>query len=507
MYTRFIDDLESRPIAGSGEAISPVISPDGRWIAWTGFNKLRKTPIDGGARVDIADLSRFEGYAWASNDEIILSSAAKGGIASLWRVSAAGGPLRELTRLDSAAREGVQAAPFVIREHGVVLYTSIRLGTLIGRLGAARLANGESKIFEIAADRVLGFTLGHVIYLRDNGVLSAVPFDPRTLNVTGAPVPLLQGLRQDLASLSPSGTLVYAQGSSSSEVMTVDERGVSSPLIVQKARYAHPRLSPDGSRLAIDVTSGGTTDIWTYDMATKTPTRLTTVSNNDRPEWTPDGKNLLYLSTRGGQDYTIWWQAADGSAPGQQLYGGTKVAREAIFTPDARALIFREDHPDSLRDIRLLMLDRKDTTQPLVATRFDELMPRLSSDGKWLAYQSNESGQYEIYVRPFPSGGGRTTVSNGGGTEPIWSADRKRLFYRHGPELIAVTYSGTPGFAVTSRRTLFSENYELHAFHPNYDVTADGKRFIMVKPGDDESEIVVVVNWIEELRQRLGVRR
>jgi Tol biopolymer transport system component len=203
----------------------------------------------------------------------------------------------------------------------------------------------------------------------------------------------------------------------------------------------------------------------------------------------------------------VWWQPADGGAPAQQLYAGRNPVREVQITSDSRVLIYREDHPDSLRDIHMLQLDKKDATTPLVASRFDELMPRLSPNGKWLAYQSNESGQYEIYVRPFPAAGARATISSGGGTEPMWSRDGHRLFYRRGPELIAVTYSASPAFAVTSRHTLFSGNYELHAFHPNYDVTPDGKRFIMIKPGNEENQVVVVVNWIEELRQRLGVRR
>lgn len=509
LYVRKIDELDVRPLSSTSAAISPAISPDGRWIAWAGFGSLHKKPLDGGPTVDIANIQGFQGLAWASDDELIVSAGGPGGaIAKLWRVSASGGPLREFTRLDSAASEAVQSYPVVLREHGLVLYSSSRLGMLAGRLAVARLSDAQTKVFDVSADFILGFALGHVIYMHDNGVMSAIPFDARKLSVTGAPVPLIQqGLRNQIGSLSPSGTLVYARGSATNEVVIVDELGVSRSLIGQKGQYAHPRLSPDGRRLAIDVTSGLTADIWTYDVATGTPTRLTTLGNNDRPEWTPDGKSILYLSARGGDNYRLWWQAADGSAPAQRLHDGSESIREAIFTPDARAVIFREDHADSLRDIRIFLLDSKDSARALVATRFDELMPRLSPDGKWLAYQSNESGQYEIYVRPFPSGGGRTTISTGGGTEPLWAPDRKRIFYRRGPELVAVTYSNTPTFTVSSSRTLFSGNYELHPFHQNYDILPDGKRFIMVKPGDEAPQLVVVVNWIEELRQRLGVRR
>jgi serine/threonine-protein kinase len=504
LYVRNIDELEVHPLDGTNSANAPAVSPDGRWVAWNYVGRLRKTPIDGGVSVDIAPVASFQGFSWISNDELVVSAAAKGGIAGLWRVSAAGGELRRFTEFDSASREGIQSDPVVLHEHGIVLYTSYRLGSLIGRLGAARLDGGLNRVLAVSVDRVLGFALGHVIYISEADALMAVPFDPRTLQTRGAPIALLQGLQSNSAALSPSGTIVYAQGASTSEVVTVDERGTSTPLLAERARYAHPRLSPDGKRLAIDITSGSTTDLWTFDVASGTPTRLTTSDNNDRPEWTADGTRLLYLSTRGGDDYSIWWQPADGSGPAEQLFRGPNAVREVSLTPDGRSLIYREDHPDSLRDIRMAPVGRKDSSTALVSSRFDELMPRLSPDGRWLAYQSNESGQYEIYVRPFPQGGGRITISNGGGTEPIWSRDA-RLFYRHGRDLVAVSYSANPAFAVTSRKVLFSGSYELHLFHPNYDVTADGKHFIMIEPGNEEVQVVVVVNWIEELRRRLGV--
>ena len=504
LYVRNVDELEVHPIAGTNSATAPAVSPDGRWVAWNLVGRLRKTPLDGGVSVDITLATSFQGVAWISNDELLVSSAAKGGIAGLWRVSATGGAVRRFTAFDSVTREGIQSDPVVLHEHGIVLYTSYRLGSLIGRLGVARLEGGSSRILDLSVDRVLGFALGHVIYISEDRALMATPFDPRTMQTTGAPIDLVQGVDANSAALSPAGTIAYAQGASTSEVVTVDERGASTLLFTERARYAHPRLSPDGKRLAIDITSGSTTDVWTFDVASGTPTRLTTSANNDRPEWTADGARLLYSSTRGADEYSIWWQPADGSGPAEQLFRGPNAAREVSLTPDGRSLIYREDHPDSLRDIRMAPVGVKDSSAALVSSRFDELMPRLSPDGRWLAYQSNESGKYEIYVRPFPQGGGRITISNGGGTEPIWSRDG-RLFYRNGRDLVAVAYSAVPAFAVTSRKVLFAGTYELHPFHPNYDVTPDGKHFIMIRPGNEEVQVVVVVNWIEELRRRLGV--
>jgi len=258
-------------------------------------------------------------------------------------VAASGGPLRPFTRLDSVSREGIQTRPVVLGEHGLVLYASIRLGTLNSRLGVARL-DGTSKIIDLPLDHVLGFVLGHVVYLRGDGALMAVPFDVRALNVTGPSIPLISGL-QNNAALSPTGTLLYVLGTASSQVMSVDERGASTTLLGERARYAHPRLSPDGRRLAIDITRDETTDIWTYDIATGTPTRLTTMSNNDRPEWSSDGKTLIYLSTRESDDYAAWSQPADGSHAGASLLQGPNGIREAMFTPDGRAIIFSKIIP------------------------------------------------------------------------------------------------------------------------------------------------------------------
>ena len=501
LYVRDIDNLEARPLAGTNSASLAAVSPDGRWVAWSFIGRLRKTPIDGGASVDIGPVPGTTGIAWISNDELVVSATAKLGI-GLWRIPASGGELRPFTQFDSATREGFQLDPFVLAEHGLVLYASSARGSTIGRLGVARL-DGSTKILSLPVDRVLGYQLGHVIYISEDGALMAAPFDPGSLEIRGAPIAMAQGLVRSSAALSTSGTLVYSLGSSTGEVVMVDDRGTSTPLVGEPGRYAHPRLSPDGKRLAIDITTGFTADVWTYDVASGTPTRLTTSDNNDRPEWTPDGSRLLYLSTRGGLDYSVWWQAADGSSPAEELFRGPNAAREVLTTPDPNVLIYREDHPDSLRDIRLVSLDRKDSPTPLVATRFDELMPRLSPDGRWLAYQSDESGQYEIYVRPFPAGGGRVTISSGGGTEPLWSRDG-RLFYRKAGELIAVSYSTSPGFAVTSRRVLFSGTYDTHPFHPNYDVMPDGKRFVMIKSGDRKPQVIVAVNWLEEFRRRLG---
>ena len=209
--------------------------------------------------------------------------------------------------------------PLGIPAYGPVLYSSYPPSTSVtnGRIAVARIADGRTTILAVPGARALGVALGHLLYVRDDGAIMAVPFDPKAVRVTGDPVPVLQGVRRapDRMALSASGTLVYLPAAPAGQIVTVDERGAATPLIVEKAPYAHPRFSPDGRRLAADVVSGAGNDIWTYDVASGTPTRLTTAGDNDRPEWTPDGKRVVFLSSRLAADYSVWWQPADGSAP------------------------------------------------------------------------------------------------------------------------------------------------------------------------------------------------
>jgi serine/threonine-protein kinase len=514
LYVRAIDELDARAVEGtSGSYTFPAISPDGKWVAYSALGGLMKVSLDGGQPIRLATVLNFNGASWESNESLIVA-ASDGAYTALSRISAAGGPLTTFAHLDTASHEAFQAMPVVIADKALVLYVSLQgAAPNGGHLAVVRMGTAMSTILDIPANRPLGFFAGHIIYAQDDGALMAVPFDPKTIRVTGSPVPLLQGVLSvnyaAMAALSASGTLVYAQGANTGELVLVDEHGGTTPIVREVAEYGHPRLSPDGKRLAVDVINGGGTDIWTYDMASGTPTRLTTARSNDRPEWTTDGRRILFLSDRdrGSGEFAVWSQPADGSAGAELLYRGSNPVREAFLTSDGQTLVFREDTPNSSRDIRMVSLDKKAAPTPLVATNFNELMPRLSPDGHWLAYMADESGKSEIYVRPFPGGGARSTVSNGGGTEPLWSRDGRKLFYRNGEQLVAATYSTASGFTVTSRDVLFAGNFAVHSFHPNFDVAPDGRHFVMIKQGDDETQVVVIVNWVEELRARLAGKK
>ena len=511
LFVRELTQLRSRSLPGTENAVSPAVSPDGKWVAFVALGKLRKTPIEGGPTSTIADAYGSYGLSWISNDELVFVKSTGNGGTSLQRVSAGGGEPTQITSPDSLT----PLYPWADLNHEIVLHTVLgREGFSAPRLAVTSLETGTTTELGVDGTNVLANVDGRLIYVRVDGVLMAVPFDPRRLKVTGSPLPLTEVIGVQVvgaaAALSSNGTLVYMQGASTSQVVLVDEAGQSRTLLDEKRRYFHPRYSPDGRRIAFDVASSATTDVWVADIASGTFTRLTTVGSSDRPEWEPDGRRILFLSNRnirGDAPWSIWRQLADGSLPAERVFEGRYDIREAVPTPDGRALVYREDHPGNLRDIHLLPLDTPRVSRPLFTGRFDELMTRISPDGRLLAYLSDESGQAEVYLAPFPGVSGRVQVSVGGGTEPLWSRDGKRLFYRNGGQLVSASIASTPSIAVTGRTVLFESDYATHPYHPNYDVAPDGRQFVMLKQSGDEAQLVVVINWTEDLRQRIGLKR
>jgi len=305
--------------------------------------------------------------------------------------------------------------------------------------------------------------------------------------------------------LSASGSLLYQKGGIASQLVSVDQHGMARVLLDSIQVYLHPRLSPDGRRIAVEVQGAAGADIWITDLGDHTTERLTREGFNNRPEWSPDGSRVMYTSSRAPAN-ALWWQQADGSANATMVRQDPNPIREGVFTPDGHAIMYRVDTPENNRDIYLLPLTGDKKPVPFLVNINDDKEPRVSPDGKWVAYVSNESGREEVYVRALSGGSGRGPVSTAGGGEPLWSRDGKRLFYRVGAKLMAATVATSPALAVTARETLFEGPFATDIYHPNYDVGPDGS-FIMVRPVEENRALVVVVNWIDELRQRTGVRK
>jgi len=341
----------------------------------------------------------------------------------------------------------------------------------------------------------------------------AVPFDAQRLEVAGTAVPVVQGVLQSPVSgaaqysVSATGSLVYVPGgihSAKQRLVWVSRNGVEQPLPAPARSYFAPRLSPDGQRVAVGVQEPDN-QVWLYDLFRDTLTRFTFDGNgNTSPAWTPDGKRIAFASTKDGP-MNIFWQLADGSGGLEKLNTSQNAQLPISWSPDGKLLAFLEVNPTTGYDIWVLRLgDRK--AEPFLRTPSNESVPRFSPDGRWISYVSDESGRYEIYIQPYPGPGGKRQVSTEGGTEPMWNPNGRELFYRSADKMMAVEVTTQPSFAAGKPRMLFEGRYEPTALtNPNYAVSPDGERFLMLKSAEQAEEaptqINVVLNWTEELKR------
>jgi serine/threonine-protein kinase len=374
-------------------------------------------------------------------------------------------------------------------------------------------AGGEVKDLGVAAESVVGLANGQLYLLTADGRIMAAPVDLSTQTL-GAAVTLEAGLVSgSIASMSATGSLLMFTGESRTQLELVDERGNGAPIaaIGGGTTMMFPRFSPDGKRIAVAASERTGTSlnyrINVIDVASGTTTRLTGDTASDRPEWSPDGKRVMYRRLYGDRREELWWQPYDRSGPPSPLQtsnGGQRIIAEGVMSPDGASLVFRTLADATGRDIWMRSLAGDTTPKPFEVTSADEIMPRFSPDGRWLAYVSNESGSSEVFVRPFPGPGGRTQISAGGGTEPVWSPDGRRLFYMNGSDLMAANLSAAPTLTVTSRERVLSADVAPGGIHANYDVARDGHHFLMVRNAGGSTDLVVALNWLSEAAKKLN---
>ncbi|HEY2164455.1 MAG TPA: protein kinase [Gemmatimonadaceae bacterium] len=506
LMLRTLDDITARPLPETADATNPIFSPDGKWVAFVRSNQIFKVGIDGTRPQLLAPApGTFEGMSWSPTGVIVVS-----GNLALYTIPETGGEPREFVKPNRNDGELYLLTPLVVGDQGVVLYASSPSSSLVGsKIAMASLKTGEHGRLGINGAQPLGMTGGVLTYVTSTGAIMGVPFDARKKTLTGAPVQLVtdvainntSGLAR--ASLAANGTLFYQSGTQLSQVMTVGADGVARVLLAEPREYAFPRLSPDGRRLAISVGSSDRRDVWLFDLSSQTMTRLTGDGmSNDRPEWSPDGKRVVYRSDRGTRT-AIWWRPADLSAEATALIGGPTVdVFEGVMSPDMKSVVYQLD--TSGADIYYRGLTGDTTPHVVSNTKALETMPRLSPDGRWVAFSTDESGREEIVVQPFPGPGGRVQVSTGGGTEPVWSRDGKRLFYRGDGRLMAARLATGEGFAVAARDTLFADGYQYAPNpHANFDVMGDDAHFVFLKAAS-EGSMIVVANWKAVVRERMA---
>ena len=508
LYLRAMDSLEARPIPGTEGASSPFFSPDGQWLGFFLGVKLKKVSVNGGTAVTLGDAAFSYGAGWGSQGTIAF--LATGG-SVLQQMSDAGGTPLPLTRLEK--EEIGHLWPEFLPGGKALLFVALTNANN-AQIAVQSVGTGERRNLVQGATQPRYAPSGHLVYAQ-GGSLMAAPFDTQRLAVTGAAVPVVGGVLQFTTggaaqySFSATGSLVYVPGAvqaTQSRLVWVSRNGVEQPLAVPAHDYVGPRISPDGRRVAVGIRQQDS-QVWLYDLSRETLTRLTFEGNsNVNPVWTPDGKRIAFQSNKEGP-VNIFLQLADGSGGLERLTTSEYLQAPHSWSPDGQLLAFIEGSPTTGVDIWVLRLsDRK--TQPFLRTPFTEGGPRFSPDGRWLAYVSDESGRYEIYVQPYPGPGGKWQISTEGGTEPVWNHNGRELFYRIGDKMMAVDIATQPGFAAGKPRMLFEGPYlPTAATIQNYDVSPDGQRFLMLKPSESAgaapTQINVVLNWFEELKRRV----
>ena len=506
--------LDATALAGTAGASGPVFSPDGEWIAFIADNKLKKVPRLGGSSITLADSanSTYQTIAWLANDSIAFTNQRF----SLLLVHQDGGPVRTLVSVDTIQRGVISASPLP-RARGLLIGTCTP-GCAGVELRSLDLASGKHQV--LAGDAIKGWSSadGQVVFVRQDGGVFAAPLDLKSLAFRHAPAPVMQGVRTipgraDMA-VGSDGTLIYVEGGSTSggvpaEPVWVTRQGAATP--VQAGWTYIPSinvgiaLSPDGRRLAVSARASGSEDIWVKDLRGGPFTRLTFAGINMRPEWTADGRSVMYVSRPQGGNEDLHMRLADGTGSDQTLLDVARTIFEVVRTRDTMQLMLRLGGPPS-RD--LYLFQRGDSVpRPLLAGSFDEVSAALSPDGRWLAYSSNESGRFEIYVRPFPAvDNGRWQVSRDGGTEPRWAHNGRELFYRSDVALMSVAVAPGASFVTGEQKALFpAATFLTGGNHQLYEVSPDDRQFLFLRTtGGPQAAgpayVIQVSNWLGELR-------
>jgi len=423
-------------------------------------------------------------------------------------VSDAGGPPEPLT---SPAEGEFHRDPHFLPDGRTVLFVTERTGEP-DRIAVTSLDAPEPRVL-LAGNSPTFASSGHLVFLREDA-LWAVAFDVPRGAVVGDPAPVLEGTRgwYDIAA---NGTLIYSTGSSTEVPRTlvwVDRQGREEPIPAPLRAYAYPRVSPDGTQLALDII-GQNRDIWVWNFARRTLTRLTFDPATDGgPLWTPDGRRLIFTSGRAGA-LNLFWQAADGTGEPERLTDSPNSQFATAISSDGSRLVVRDGGAGTTSDLMLVPLQGARTAQRLIASMGAQDNGVIAPDGQWLAFESAISGRFEIYVRPFPNvDTGQWQVSTLGGTEPLWAPDGRELFYRAlDGALMRVPIERDVAFRAGTPAQLVRSGY--FAGGPGitqrtYDISPDGRRFVMIKEGnaagrDDGPQLIVVMNWFEELNRRV----
>ena len=505
LVVRDLERFESRPIRGTEGAYAPFFSPDGSSVGFFSQSSLKKVSLLGGDPMTVTEARQVRSGGWLPDGSIVFGNF-EGSV--LVQVPPTGSGLRTVATTYYAF-QGV--APLPVSTHVLM---DIRAGANpdLNTIEAIAIADGARKVLVQGGTHPV-YADGRLLFMR-GGALFAVPFDVDRLEVTGTPAVVLEGIRTETegagqVGISRDGTLVYIDGAPAWEgtPVMVTRDGKSQPLGAPKQVYGSFALSPDGRRAAFQVV-GSTADVWVFEIGRGTFTRMTQSGLNGAPIWSADGRQIAYNSVRDGNP-TIQTRAADGSGGETQLWSGDLRCVPYSWSPDGQSIAAGCSTANSgNEDLYVLPVGAGNPVpKEFVATPFSDWDGRFSPDGKWMAYISDASGQYEIYVRPFPGPGSQWQISTGGGEEPVWSRDGKEIFYRNGTKWMVVDVKAAREFSASQPRLLFTGPY-VNVPGPSYDVGPDG-RFLLIEgpPEVSVTRFNVVLNWFDELRRLVPLSR
>jgi serine/threonine-protein kinase len=517
LFTRKMDQPKAVEMAGTEGAHAPFFSPDGQWVAFFNSSTLKKISVEGGAAVALCDAFLSRGGSWGEDGNII--AVLTGALA---RVPSAGGTPTPVTEL--AQGEATHRWPQILPGGKAVLFTSYPAGRAVdgANIEVVSLADHRRKTLERGATsgRYLPASngMGHLVYII-KGTLFAVPFDPGKLEVRGTPSPVLEEVAYSTANgsaqfdFSRNGTLVYRSGGAAGAnlvtVQWLDSAGKTEPLLAKPGGWARPRLSPDGQRLALD----DGTDIWVYEARRDTMTRLTFGGGvSTQPVWSPDGRYIVFEGSGG-----IGWVRSDGAGKPQLLIQNKFAAVPYSFTADGKRLAYEEITLRTSYEIWTVPIEsdgsglRAGRPENFLQTPAVELQPAFSTDGRWLAYTSNESGTYQVYVRAFPDKGGKWQISNAGARHPVWSGNGHELFFRSEDNRIMVaTYAARADSFVPDKPRVWSGKQLANlGIIGNYDLAPDGKRIAALMPVEGpeapqaQNHVIFLMNFADELQRKV----
>jgi serine/threonine-protein kinase len=404
-----------------------------------------------------------------------------------------------LTTLDAARGERSHLWPAAVADSGILFTSLAGTDRMVTNIEAISLVTGERRVVTEAASAALYAPSGHLLFFRD-GVIFAAPFDAARLQVTGPAVAVLKDIGLDQygapsLSISAAGSLAYTPASHATRrLVWVSRQGVEQPITDVTRRYRNPRLSPDGQRIMVEVTG----ELWIQDLTRSTFTLLTKggTLGNSFAVWTPGGQEVLFRTLTGIRRLNT------ASGASQVIPSTGLFAMPTSVSPDGHTLVYIGQTTETAGDVNALSLQGEPHPRPVVQTTGYDGGGWFSPDGRWLAYVSNESGQFEVYLRSYPEPDHKEPVSTDGGTHPRWSPNGKELFYRSGNRMMAVDVSTTPRLTLSRPRVLFEQRYVFGGQTvANFDVSPDGQRFVMVKDDSASGRINLVLNWFEELKR------